>query len=608
MKTDVLCAWIVAFVSLFQLQAMQQVGYKQNLQGLPQEIIQNVMLQLSTTIGSPEVVNEKDIPVIIKNIVRLSQVNKGFYEILNTEDTTDMLLKALKQRFKISPLDVAAQLKTQGAKKWLKRYIHTSGDYDQYLILQKIYDIAEQVIQEAKVYDVSLRSGKKGWSSPNPYYHQTRQGFFLTVGSYPDSLWTPWGQIKLFGSGSGSYLGFMAVTQNFLKRFDWQFDTIQGLNSQERGLVFRELVHPFTGNEIHNIARENVLTPISRDAIVAKQGKNVLIFADICGYDAIYKLFKVDHALLPDPIMLSKDQYRSYETINVLWKLMEDEYKQSQQTKMDVSEECEEKSASCTYEKEKRSLPAPYEVVPATALRTMSQVPDLCVQLIKKLAAQPLFTGKGMITSKGKALPLASWNECRLCELMTNAANSFFERSQQWHVHTFGCGNSQLYIYNQCLGDGLQLWLYENDAPVSFEELRKAYERVLHELKQGWVPTTLQENPHILHKQSEEEWYLFITKNHRFNDATLIATIADAVGLYHQFGSHNKISVGDDWKRQGGERRDVYLWIRKDSLHEFEQAFGFNLQPHPSWNMGNRFRKSTVIEQSQEKSDVEMLS
>jgi hypothetical protein len=78
---------------------------------------------LTNNIGSTTIINDKDIEVVVKNIKRLSFVDKNLYQAINSKTVTHILIHALAQRFNISQLDAAVKLNTPGTLVWLKNSV-----------------------------------------------------------------------------------------------------------------------------------------------------------------------------------------------------------------------------------------------------------------------------------------------------------------------------------------------------------------------------------------------------------------------------------------------------------------------------------------------------
>lgn len=481
----------------------QCVITQQRLNKLSSVEIGIILCQLSNQVGTQGFINKKDIAVIIKNVHNLATVNKQLYANVNNYIATNLLINSMAERFKMSPVDIAALIKTKATQEWLKQYVHKNGDYELFKVVQNIFAICGEIRQQIKLqYNTEIWDGQKSWPGVNPCYNQTKQGLMLTSESSPDLL-TPWGEIKLFAGGYGSPLGFLAVQQELLKR-------------------------------------------VSAEKIK----------------DSGYKIHRVGESQLPDPEMMPYAACRSYEALKAIWKIMDDEFHNRSEQSQASS------SSSYSYKPESRIYPVPYQVVPAIEVTNINDIPEQYIKLLSYLLNQPIFTGQGCIVKQAKVITCESWDDCKITELLIQSANEHLNKERQWHLHTSGCGNSQLYFENQCLGNGLQLWIYENNIPCSFEILKNNFALILNKLKNGWEQSTLIENQDILHTESEEEWFLFVKKD-EYED-TLIRFLASKFKLNKKMSCHN-------WYNEEKHKNEIYLWVRKDAIDEVRNVLDLHI-------------------------------
>lgn len=588
------------------------------VQVLLQDTIGHIACQLCTIIGTPNIVNPKDIKVIVKNIKNFSFTSKNAYTAINSKEVTSALIEALAKRFKINTIDAALELGTPGSLIWINQYVKQHGNYELFKVVQKIFKIAEEVRKEAKEQNLAeVGSGQKDWPGINPYYNQTKQGLFLSIESYPHSLFTPWGEAMLFGGGSGSYFGFLALSQAFLNRLKTVFETTTEFFSNEDKVKFYEIIAPIKREDIdkdksmdsnessqyYEQLGNKLLKELSREEVTAKKKQETLIVSDYCGFGSIYKVLAVDQEKLPDPEMQERSKYLSYESAKKTWEIMTEFYKQEQGMESHGMQEVSKSKAVEDRELEKNKCAAcgktqcidkcstckqtyycsqecyndhwPQHKVNCQCLlaSTINQLPQLYGFLAEQLAAQPLFDGQGAFVEKSKVLPLNSWNDCRICDILTREARKILN-NETWPIHDFG-GNSQLYSSTgKCIERGITLWIFDSDTMCSIEQLKQAYTTTINKLKNGWSAAHLQDYPDIMFMESEEEWYLFIKKSDFAEEDRLIRFLAS------KFNLENYISCHNEWlKRESGYKHKdtLYLWVRKDKLEAFTSSFEFNL-------------------------------
>jgi hypothetical protein len=580
---------------------------------MPDNVVADIITHLASSVGTPQIRNKKDIPVIIKYVKSFSLVNKDIYAKIHTPVMVQIFITSLADRFRITPLDAAGEINTPGTREWIKQYLKKTEEYELFKVMHRIFDIAHKVRKEFKPLDFFIRDGQKESSRPNPFYSQTKQGFFISADGTPHELYTPWGKVMLFGGGCGKQLAFPAFCQAFLKRFKISFAqvTTSGLDTDK--VKFRKLICKENSHEVinikemllldKNISYRNIYKKISKEKLAALHGQEVLIFSDYCGYESLYKLHSVDDFILPEPELLPEKQYRSYKVTNIIWDILQDRYNEEHKacivcldnTGAIIRMPCKNNHPayiciSCyqTIALQKNTCPLcykplkkiqvpiekieetkmydkPKKKILITSLQTASQE---CIKLIQQLNDQPLFTGTGSIVATCKVLCLESWSDCRIIDILCTNAIKKLTRSRAWHVNDFGSGNHRLCDADgKDLGNGITLWLYDKYmlTQCPLQELHTLFDEMLTILTTGWQRSTLIENPHI-HKKSEEEWYLFIKPNLLHEEDTLMRFFITANYLENDISCDSTSEVP----------RIVYIWIKKKSYEEVKQILGLS--------------------------------
>lgn len=547
-----------------------QLEQKVNLDAMPPEVIGLICGHLNHQIGTHGFVNEADFPIVMKNVSRLASVNKKLYETVHSIVATNLLIESLANRFAMAPLDVATKIKTKGGQAWLKKYVHDSGDYELFKVVQQIFAICREISEQVTPYGVSIGDGQEACPGVNPYYYQTRQGFMLIIDTYPDRLCTPWGEAQLFGGGScRGGLGFDIISQELLKRITAHFeeilDDMYGFKYYEQK---KEIIPEITNQR----SFKDCFQEISKDAMEEKKGQQILIKSSFCGVKSFYAIKAIGNQQLPEPELLDQQEYRSYEAMNAIWKIMDNQFHGR-------SEEFEEESLFNADEKSERIYPALYQVVPNVHLATMHQAAEQYAQLAARVANQPIFTGKGCINRSAKVLPCQNLYDVRIVEVLTKNANNLLPKENHWHLHSFGSSNNQLYINNESLENGLALWGYKDNQPCSVGILQAKYQEILDKLQVGWQQAQLIDNQDILYTQSEETWYLFCKSENLQEEDYLINILASKCTL------DKKITCHDSWRNdKKHEKNEMYLWIRKDAFHQVKDILGLELSLKTSMN------------------------
>jgi phosphopantetheinyl transferase (holo-ACP synthase) len=178
----------ICLIQFFILSVAHDKSSLGQLAILPNEIIQEVAVQLIKTIGTPAITNHADVPVIAKNIKNFSLVNKYLYNFLNTKNNTGEFTKSLAGRFKYSFSKAACCLNTPGTRSSLFEYLKTTGEYDAFLAVHAFHQALQQQHSEITnlvTFDISCRPTRK---------------IQLSLSFNQRYLSTPWGEVNLFSS------------------------------------------------------------------------------------------------------------------------------------------------------------------------------------------------------------------------------------------------------------------------------------------------------------------------------------------------------------------------------------------------------------------------
>ncbi len=525
-----------------------------NLHDMPREIIGQIMATIARDIGTHELINKADIPVIVKYTKALSLTNRALYYKVNDVEATRMLVTAIAHRFAMDECTAVGLIKTPGAWEWIKKYLEMSGEYEQFKVMQRIFEIAHEVRTEFKGLGFAISDGQESRLCSNS--SQTKQGFFLLLESTPARLATPWGDVRLFSGGSGYGYLFKAFTQDFMKRFKVAFVAPP---RQRRNAVWQDSYYETTADDLKALIRSGKkiamsITKLTEDEVQQRDGTEKIIFHGLWGHYTTYKLLEVDGNPLPEPKMRESTDYRSHETTDMIWKILEDRYhkekgiiKQKDETKITQS-----------------SLPHEVKQKPTYRFDSLAQVAQRAIKVLEQIDSQPLFDGSGSTVEKCKVLPLEDWGECRIIDTLCSIASHKLGDTREWNIRIFGeRGFDQLYdAHGKNLKQGLHLWIHEESMQTrcSLTELKSEFDTYLNQMSSGWSLSTLAQHPDIFHRESEEEWFLLIKPQSFIQENFLIESLAAPMDLDTAISCERYY-----WSEQGdGEHRDqLYLWIRK---------------------------------------------
>lgn len=200
-------------------------------------------------------------------------------------------------------------------------------------------------------------------------------------------------------------------------------------------------------------------------------------------------------------------------------------------------------------------------------VRSLNDIPHYCVQLAKTLSEQPLVVdSKELVGQEGtlfdglRVLPL-NVDDARICELVNvNSINLF--RTKSWCIDT---SEYPFVEFGYCIR--LFPVMYKMCSP---EELQKRYTTIVGLLQNNWQRTTLKEHPDIFFKQDENTWDLFIKnkKSYLCEEDVLIRFLASKFNMESQIDCFD---IGED----GMPCDEVYLWVKKDAINQFDVIFKF---------------------------------
>ncbi len=243
------------------------------------------------------------------------------------------IIKVILQEYPdaIKELEAKGYLKDEALEK-KKSELVVSGKYDLFKIIQQIREVAEHAQQEVRDHgeDLKFSSVKKHWPNANPFYHKTEQGLYLSTENYPMFLHTPWGQVKIYGSGS--YLMHDGIdpsallTNIFFKHFTLAF---------ERNVCdikdWKKNHNPQIGYDespvFHRIDDHQKRTQISQEDLQAYKNTDVNIQANYAGCHSIYKVLAFHNKKLPESQESQEStSYATYKETDKEWNLLSEMY------------------------------------------------------------------------------------------------------------------------------------------------------------------------------------------------------------------------------------------------------------------------------------------
>jgi hypothetical protein len=526
---------------------------------VPVDIIGNILDQLNRVTGSKGIINDADLPVVMRYARSLACTSKTMASNVHHPDVTDLFLESLSHKYGESNEHLAALLNTTGARQWIWNYIKKKGDDKAYQVIQEIYELASDVLKEAKHAGLKFEysEGRKGWPGPNPLYYQTKQGFALYIDHSPSHLATPFGQITIYGDGVSSGNSLLSITEVFIRRLNAVFQHMVGTNSL--GIGGNEQIYEIAASSGQDTIRkisEKEIKQISIEELRNKTGTQNLITTKQYGNCTVYTIREVKGKKAPDLIVHdAKNSIRSIELITRIWEMLE----ANRLGQDPIAKKIEPQQVVSRSESVKNTL-----------FNNISEISQWGIEWVIKLEQQDLFSGKTWITDKTKVLVMKHYNDARIIEILNSAAKQFLDKGSERSIHSFGYGNNCRFLNKKDLGHGIELWIREQSIPCDIHILKSAYDSVIKSMGQNWVRSELKNYPAILHTESEEDYILFVKQEKIvYEEDVFIRFLADPLDL------SQSISCYGSWTDKSVS--GIYLWIKKSHVEKTLAAL--NIRP-----------------------------
>jgi hypothetical protein len=510
---------------------------------LPCSMIGSILDQLNKETGSKGIRNESDIPVIMKYVCNLACTSKQMAAKVNNLNTIHIFLKSLSDKYEKSCEHFAALLNTPGARKWLWNYIQKNGDDKSYQVIQDIYELASDVLKEAEQIGLTFERFVKRESRPSPCVYQTQQGFALHIGSSFHYIATPFGKIEVYEgplfskSNELSWIFDLSVTEALIKRLNAVFERHTHNTKCE---IFE--VESFSGDALRKINQEEI-KKINVEELENRKGtQNLMVTrANRWANLLFYNIRTVKGSSMPDVIYCnSVESMRSYKLIDRIWEMLEMNQLGIDPIKNKKVHEKTIKQPTVTQE---------------PLFKNISEVSQWGLELVNKLMQQSISPESGWHCMVYKRLVLKDYQEALLLEILNIATEEILENDTSWPIYTFYSDHIPPFR-------GIELRLREENKPCDLITLGKAYDLAIKNVSQNWIQSELRYYPDILHRQSEEEYVLFVKKNNKsgFQEDELVTFLAFGLSL-SEF-----IHCRSDWKKDTSS--GTYMWIKKDKLEK----------------------------------------
>lgn len=191
----------------------------------------------------------------------------------------------------------------------------------------------------------------------------------------------------------------------------------------------------------------------------------------------------------------------------------------------------------------------------------IGELPTLCVGIIHTLSKQPLYQ-KDPTNNKSKVLPLRSFEEARIVELINSIAKS---PQKPEKLESIGVN-----LYLPDFKYALQLPLHEKQpAQCSREELTAAYTEVINTISKNWTLSNPEDYPNLVFKKDPSS-HILLTK--QAEKSKELAILTRFIGSHFFKGAIPSL-VETNCYSDVASRPLLYWWIEKDALPYYLVTF-----------------------------------
>ncbi len=539
---------------------------------------------MSGLIGAKKVINRADFPVLCRSITNVGAVNKNLYSKVHSYITTDHLTTAWSQRFRQEPLTIAAMMKTEGSLLWLDKYIKNKG-YDRLFKAQKeIVALSKNIAEDltAKNFGVEIICDEKGYNdccNRNRIY----SGLMLTICKDVCVLHMPWGYAPLFKINKSPLTSrekviFSAAVQELCKRVSVVLRNLK--ESRPNAVYYKQEKDINLENRI--LQFNSYFKKTSAQVVAAQKGTSVLFLPNADPNYSLYEIMSVDGIDVNNGDIIYTDNEKD-ESWNVTSIAIQDVLANRYLARSS-------NGLIETVEKTNDLLVPQEKSCDSILVENIMEVPSFYIELVKKIFnesdIQPILS-RDIFNNEIMKYSLRSNNhyDGKVLEYLTEIANEGVPCNQRF-IKVKSDSKLNYSCINQPVRSNPEITLEVIlGADVSnFDPLKNKYEQCIESLKYGWQAVDWAVNQDVEKVKSEENWTLFIKKMSSKNQAELINLLAEMLG------TKDKIVACSTWvrdlDRRTGKRmkyderrreKEIYIWVRKDSLAEVTAILGFQL-------------------------------
>lgn len=209
---------------------------------LPSAMIGQILHQLNLITGSRGIIIAKDQIITMRYAAHFACTSKSLNNKVNDLAAVHVFLHSMAEKYHTSPAQCAALFNTLGARRWLLKHVLSRGLDRTFQIIHDIYQVAVDILDEAKGLDnryENIRLSRE-CPSPNLYNYRTPKEVLLYTAGGSHALATPFGQIHIRYEGATNRKIQSTLSQVLLTRLGATLKSLRTADSASLHLSWRK--------------------------------------------------------------------------------------------------------------------------------------------------------------------------------------------------------------------------------------------------------------------------------------------------------------------------------------------------------------------------------
>ncbi|MCB1113087.1 MAG: hypothetical protein KDK72_10585 [Chlamydiia bacterium] len=515
------------------------------IEQLPSEVLGTIVAEIPNVTGSPKIINEAEIPVAMRYLLRLGSTSKNMYQHVHDCYVIKLFFESFAKKHHTIPENIAIKINTLVGRRFIWDSIK-ANHYDKLFDrIKNIYSSTYETLQKAKEADPE----NEGFINDNPSpsepigYYQTKSGIFLYFSIDNLFLATPFGQVTMPEIKWGDPTQLSAIEQ-LIKRLNATYVRSTCHGSSQKNHRFFELDSSSEDSGKIKNRDASAFKDMTEKEQKDKKGSNKLFFCKLCdnvddvyAHYSIYQLPQVSEIALmvPKEYLPDEEDERDWRLTYEMWVMLERE----RNGKDPISKDLHPQLVNINSVKN-----------PAPLFGNVQEVIPWAIKLMNKLLDLPTYSSGSRFNIPCKQLEMNSSKEAKVLSYMNSAARDFLGIKNMWipEVRDNPYPKFTLYIDDS------------TNPPYDIEDLEMAYQKVIQQITQNWLLSSLEECPGVRATVSIEDYALFINKDRLVSGIWMwsgINLLASVLGISDYLESFYTKNTDDNF---------TYLWIRKNKL------------------------------------------